>query len=302
MNKRVMLEASGSLVSAWMIKAVKENGDIAVASDICENCAGKYLADDFILVPSSCDCKMWDKMEKMLLQKQIDIVIPSLDETLVEWAEKQPYLEAQYGIKVMISPKETIEIFQDKYKTYQFFEQHRIPTPKVSLEFIYPVLKPRRGRGSKGVKINPPEGSFSMDGMISQELVHGDEYTIDCLFDHEGHPVYIVPRKRVLVKDGKAVNGVVVFHEEVTRLVKKIASAAKFCGPVNMQCFDTDNGVKFIEINPRIGGGMALGFAATENWIKLITDFILEGREITAKKPIKYGLRMFRYYEEIFVY
>ena len=68
-----------------------------------------------------------------------------------------------------------------------------------------------------------------------------------------------------------------------------------------MQCFIKDNGeISVIEINPRIAGGMALGFAATQNWIKLFVD-ILYDIPIKDLADVKYGLRMLRYYDEIFI-
>ena len=68
-----------------------------------------------------------------------------------------------------------------------------------------------------------------------------------------------------------------------------------------MQCFeDSEGGIKFTEINPRVAGGMALGFAASENWISLIMKNILEKESIETKK-IVFGLKMLRYYDELFV-
>ncbi len=284
----------------WLIKAVKENGDIPVASDITEESVGKFLADEFITVPPHNDPGLWGFLEEMLVAAEIDLVIPSLDETLGLWAEKKEYLAAKYGINVVISEKETIEIFLDKYRTYLFFVENQIPTPRVSLKQEYPLIKPRTGRGGRGVRIVENE-KISMEGLISQELLSGQEYTVDCLIDHKGRPVYIVPRKRLKVTAGKSVNGEVTRHEEIVALVEQICKAARFFGPVNIQCFATEKGIMFTEINPRIGGGMALSLAATENWITLIEKYLVPGREIKEKKEIKYGLRMYRYYEEVFV-
>jgi hypothetical protein len=49
--------------------------------------------------------------------------------------------------------------------------------------------------------------------------------------------------------------------------------------------------------------GMALGIAATENWISLIINNIVLGRPVNYEKinPVKYGLKMVRYYEECFI-
>jgi|SRR5690554_177971 len=300
MNKKILIEAAGSPVVNWLVKAIKDNGDIPVASDITGESAGKFLAGEFVKVPPHNDPDLWRFLEHILVAAKIDIVIPSLDETLPLWAAQKDYLACKYGIKVIISEKETIDIFLDKYQTYLFFTENQIPTPQVSLRQEYPLIKPRTGRGGKGVRVIEEE-KISMEGLISQEFLSGQEYTVDCLIDHKGRPVYIVPRKRLKVTEGKSVHGIVTRHEEIIDLVEQVCKAIRFFGPINIQCFATEKGIMFTEINPRIGGGMALGLAATENWITLIEKYLLPGKEIEEKKEIKYGLRMYRYYEEIFV-
>ena len=42
--------------------------------------------------------------------------------------------------------------------------------------------------------------------------------------------------------------------------------------------FYKNKSILFIEVNPRIGGGMALGFAATENWFDLWFNKIIKGK------------------------
>lgn len=141
-----------------------------------------------------------------------------------------------------------------------------------------------------------------MDGMISQELLTGQEYTVDVLCNKDSQPVYIVPRKRIGVKEGKSTGGVTVNHSEIIYWIKKICSQLAFEGPINIQCFDCNEaGIKFTEINPRIAGGMALGFAATENWIPLLVKHFVYGKEISNMKPIQYGMMMRRFYAEVFV-
>jgi carbamoyl-phosphate synthase large subunit len=139
-----------------------------------------------------------------------------------------------------------------------------------------------------------------MNGMISQEEIKGEEYTIDVFCDKDSYPVYIVPRKRLRIKDGKSTAGSVVENREIIRWVQKICEATHFLGPINIQCFVNSKNIKFTEINPRIAGGMALGFAATENWINLIVKHFIKNKPIHPK-PIQYGMRMLRYYAEIFV-
>lgn len=295
---RIMIEASGSLVSGYMIKAIQDAGHTAVASDIDAGNHGAVLADDFIEMPRVSDPHLWQKTEELLKSRNIDIVIPSLDETLEGWAERRDYFGTM-GIHVVLSNLETIAVFQDKWRTYEFFQRAGIPTPATSLTQDHWVVKPRFGRGGKGIYLG--EAPQDMTGMISQEFIKGTEYTCDCFFDRSGEPLYIVPRKRDLVVEGKSLKGITVRHQGIDALVRRIGTQIALRGPVNFQCIETsEKELFFIECNPRIAGGMALGFAASENWISLIVSNLVRGESL-CPKPVRYDLRMVRYYAECFI-
>ena len=302
MRKRILTEAAGSPVSTYMIKAIQESGHIAVASDISEECAAKVLADDFVIFPSKNDPYLWEKVEQCLVENKIDVVIPSFDEMLYGWAERKVKLEA-IGIQVLISPLETVQVFQDKWKTAKFFERNGLPCAKSSLEPIYPLVKPRFGRGSVGIFIEHNDrkrrSKFTEDD-ISQTVLLGEEYTVDCLFDADNEPVYILPRKRLGVINGKSTGGIVVQSSIIEREVTRLAKCIEFVGPINIQCFLDGEELYFVEVNPRIAGGMALGFAATTNWIPYFVD-ILQGSSIEVSDvSVKWGMKMFRTYQEFF--
>lgn len=295
---RIMIEASGSLVSGYLIKAIQEAGHTAVASDIDATNHGAVLADDFIKMPRVSATDLWQQTERLLKAHQVDMVIPSLDETLVGWAERREYFAA-LGVHVILSDEETIATFQDKWRTYEFFHRAGIPTPATSLTQDHWVVKPRLGRGGKGIYMG--NASQDMTDMISQEFIKGTEYTCDCFFDRNGEAVYIVPRRRDSVVDGKSLKGITVRHDRIDALIRRIGSQITLRGPVNFQCIETaENELFFIECNPRIAGGMALGFAASENWISLIVSNLVRGENV-APKPIRYDLRMVRYYAECFI-
>ena len=295
---RILTESSGSLTSGYIIKAIRSAGYVSICSDIDTVNVGRYLADEFVIMPKANDEKLWEKISEIVRNNRIDIVIPSFDETLFGWANRKEYF-AGLNVKVITSPQSTIETCIDKWKTFEFFESCGVPTPRTSLTQDYELIKPRFGRGGKGIlRASEP---VTMLGKISQEVINGTEFTVDIFCNSKGTPIYIVPRRRLRVVDGKATAGIVEESEVIASWVRKICSYLTFIGPINMQCFMLSNGeLKFLEINPRIGGGMALGFAATENWVNLIASNLVEGTEITPKKVINY-LRMERYYDEIFV-
>ena len=296
--KKVFIEASGSMVSAFMIEAIKSAGYKSVASDISEDTVGKYLADEFIQVPSVDDPSLWDKKIKLLKNNKIDVVFPSFDDTILGWASRADDLR-YHGIHVVVSSIETVDVFSDKWKTYCFFNDHGIPTPKTSLSQDFPLVKPLNGRGAIGVRLE--EKSVPMEGLVSQEVLNGIEYTVDVLCDFQSRPVYIVPRLRKGVIAGKSTKGKVQTHQKIETLVRQICEKVQFRGPINLQCFELDNGeIKFIEINPRVAGGMALSFAATDNWVEIVIEYFLENLSYQSK-PIQDGKCMYRYYKEVYV-
>jgi carbamoyl-phosphate synthase large subunit len=295
---KILTEASGSLASGYLFKAIHEAGCIAIASDIDPKCAGRFLADDFIQMPNVHEPCLWSIITSKIDKHGVNIVLPSLDETLVGWSLRKKEF-SRLGIEVIISEPGTLKLFQDKWLTYQIFKDIGVPTPVTSLDKIYPLVKPRQGRGAKGIKITDEQ--VDMKGMISQELLEGEEYTIDVFCDENSQPIYIIPRKRIAVKDGKSTAGVTLYNEDIIGWVRKICNEIPFIGPINVQCFVcTDGSIKFIEINPRIAGGMALGFAASENWMNLMVKHFVQ-KEVIVPKPVQYGLEMRRYYAEVFI-
>ena len=179
------------------------------------------------------------------------------------------------------------------------FSESWYSNPNTSLNQDFPLLKPVKGRGSVGIRIeNEP---VSMEGLISQELLKGTEYTVDVLCDSKEILHMLCQEFEKKVVDGKSSNGQIKMHSKIEHLVRKICDKIQFYGPINIQCFELDNGdIKFIEINPRIAGGMALSFAATQNWVEVVINHFVGGAPFFAK-PIQDGKCMYRYYKEVFV-
>lgn len=102
------------------------------------------------------------------------------------------------------------------------------------------------------------------------------------------------------MRDGKSTQGEVCNVKEINQAIQKIAKEIELIGAINFQAFLTKEGeLYFIEVNPRLGGGSALAFAASENWITLMIDSLIFKKEIQPK-PIRYGLKMARSYTEVF--
>lgn len=294
---RILMEAAGCMTAAYIIKKIKEAGHVCVATDCNPNCYGRYLADEFYAVPLASDMHYADYLYRLAVEKKVDMVLATLDDGLPAWSKIKDRLQSK-NIEVALQEQSVLDTCLDKWNTYQFFCSNGIPTPRTSLVQEYPLVKPRRGRGGEGVRIT--DSPIDMEQMVSQEVLYGEEYTVDVLCNRNHEPVYIVPRKRLVVREGKSTSSVTEKNETIEKLAGEICKAMPIVGAVNMQCFVTDGGkVYFTEINPRLGGGSILAMEATENWVDLLVRIFVEKKDVTAGN-IKYGLGMDRYYEEVF--
>lgn len=294
---RVLIEASGGLTSGYIIANLKSCDVTIIGSDINSDNHGSHLCDEFVEMPSAKTPNIRHFLEQCIKDNSIELVIPSLDETLFDWAK----IAEQTGqmCSISISPSTTIEVFQDKWNSFQFFKESGVKTPNTSLTLEYDFFKPRNGRGSTGIFQNN-ELSEMPDNYITQEFIEGVEYTIDCLFSRNGDLIYCVPRKRLKVVAGKSLSGVTVNNTEIIKQIAFMSRLIKFEGMINFQCIENGDGIFFLEVNPRLAGGMALGIAATENWFQLLISDLIQKKTIKSSVKPKYPLTMHRYYNEIF--
>lgn len=298
---KALVEGIGSMVFGPQLKFYRELDWELIGIDVISHSFGLYQVDNGYLIPKYSESNCWLEIEKILKNEEINLVMPTVNEGLLHWSMNKKKFKRKYNTNIIISDVDTIETCVDKWKTFEFFKMNNIPTPETSLKIEYELLKPRVGRGSTGLffKHQIDQDKFSMLDYISQEVVEGEEYTIDVLCDFDSNPVYIIPRKRIETESGVSVKGVTVFDEEIINYTKTIVERLKPIGIINIQCFKNEKGVKFIEINPRLAGGSSLSFASSDNWFKAIECFY--NNDDYEKKDIIYGNYMFRYFNDLII-
>lgn len=296
----ILVEGIGSPVFGPQLKYYKDLKWNIVGIDITNMSFGLYKDIKPYIVPKYSQANCFEFIEEIIEEEQIDIAFPTVNEGLLMWSKLKHRFQTEYNTFVMISDETVIDICTDKWKTYLFFKDNHIPTPKTSLKLEYDLLKPRVGRGSAGImeKVDVDE-NFTMEGYISQEIARGQEYTIDVLCDLNSNPIYIIPRKRIQVESGVSIQGMTVYDKDLIDYAYKIVELLKPIGIINIQCFKSDSDIRFIEINPRIGGGASLSFASSDNWFRAVECFV-HGREYIPKS-ICYNNYMMRYYSDLIV-
>ena len=259
---------------------------------------------------------------------KVKLLVPTVDLDLKLLAQNKSKFAAM-GCRVLVSDPEVIDICQDKRKTYKFLLKNNFDTPatisirtarksltksKSSIgnrksEIGFPLfLKPWDGYAGRGNAIvnNRKELLFyskRIPNAICQELVKGTEYTCDVYVDFGMKVRCVVPRKRIEVRAGEVSKGQVaknahIMSEAVT-LVEKLEAGP---GVITLQLFLTGDGkIKYIEINPRFGGGAPLSIKAGADFPRWILQELTGGKPNIRPDGFKDNLVMLRYDSEVWL-
>ncbi|MBU2562626.1 MAG: ATP-grasp domain-containing protein [Nanoarchaeota archaeon] len=314
MKTNILILSAGRRVA--LIKAFKNalkklgDGGNIISADISMLAPSFYVSDKYYVIPKLDSIEFIPSLIEIIKKEEIKAVIPTIDLDLPVLAKNKERIEKETGTKVIISNEKAIEICSDKKKTHDFFIENNIPCPKLfqKSDFIsYPLLiKPAKGFAAVGIsKVNNKEElsilSEKIENPLLQEFVKGKEHTIDLFSDFEGNVISIVPRKRLEIRGGEVVKGVTVYNKEIIELSKNIAEKLNFIGPITLQCFLNEDGLKFFEINPRFGGGAPLSIKSGANSPEWIIK-LLRGEKLEIKiGQFERNLFMLRYDDAIFI-
>jgi len=247
---------------------------------------------------------------------KVKLLVPTVDLDLKVLARNKPKF-AEMGCCVLVSTPDIVDICQDKRKTYRFLRKNGFDTPvtmsiRTALskkKLNWPCfLKPWDGYASRGNAVvkNRKELLFfakRIPNAICQEFIKGTEHTCDVYVDFNMKVRCVVPRKRIEVRAGEVSKGQIVKHpqimSEAARLVETLGAGP---GVITLQLFLTaDDKVKFIEINPRFGGGIPLSIKAGANFPKWILQELLASKVNIRFDGFKDNLIMLRYDGEVWL-
>jgi carbamoyl-phosphate synthase large subunit len=278
-----------------------------VASDSSPISAGFFMSDESEIIPEADDSLFLDRLMKIILKHNISVLMPSSGYDIYPYSMVKDKL-LKMGVVAVVSDSKTLQICRDKLTTYKVLSsKFDLPFTTIDQNRIheFPVIaKPRYGKGSRDIlKISDDKELRYVlsryDDLVFQEYLPGTEYTIDVLSDLKQEPLVAVPRIRLQTKAGISTKGRIVRDQRIENVCKTIAEYLKVSGPCCIQMKESKEGVlKFVEINPRLGGGTIFSTLAGVNLPSLIMD-IVEGKEIDI--PQFSEVTIIRYYEEIVI-
>ena len=277
---------------AYMVKYFKqtlgEDGEVHVCNSDDKTVAFHY-ADKSVISPLIYDDGYIPFLLNYCRENRIDILISLFDiDLLVLSKNKEKF--AEIGTRVIVSDPETIEICNDKWKTYNFLKNNGFNVPKTYLkledtilaldrgEIKYPVIvKPRFGCGSIAMSIAEDEmallyyfrrntrtinksylkyeSASEDEKIIYQEFLPGQEYGADLINDLNGNYKNVIVKKKIAMRAGETDISETVDEPVIKRELERLSSLTRHIANMDCDVFLVDGKPYILEMNARFGGG-----------------------------------------------
>ena len=229
-----------------------------IGTDIASFTPGNHLCDATYKVPYSYDESYIPTLQNIIDKEKVDLVLPSTDYEVYYLSQNAEKLNAI----VVASDAKTAKTYLDKYESYVYLSQNNIPFAKSWLTGDYDfsekeiIAKPREGRGSRGILLNPENPNQLPNGYMIQPLAKGIEITTAVYVNKQGklHGLFTMERS---LTNGTTTESKVVFQydNEITIIAEKMIALGGLVGSFNIQSIVTTKGeIVPFEINCRISG------------------------------------------------
>lgn len=229
-----------------------------VGIDVAHFTPGNHLCDATYVVPYSYEASYIATLQTIINKENVDLVIPSTDYEVYYLSENKEKLNAV----ILASEAKTAKTYLDKYETYLYLFQNNIPFAKSWIPSDYDfseneiIAKPREGRGSRGILLNPEDPSLLSEDYMIQPLYKGLEITTAIYVNREGKLHGLFTMERTL-SNGTTIESKVVFqHDDAMKeIAQKMIALGGLVGSFNIQSIVTnENEIVPFEINCRISG------------------------------------------------
>tara|TARA_R110002012_G_scaffold49960_2_gene129432 strand:+ start:3897 stop:4775 length:879 start_codon:yes stop_codon:yes gene_type:complete len=287
----ILITSAGSPAAVGLIKSInlvqeKTHKNYNITAIDCDPlAAGLFLANNYHVVPPIKDISNpWEFLKNIILKHKINFILPNSESELILFSKNKKNLE-KMGVKIWISPLNTINLCNNKFKFWE----------KLHKDFNMPFYisskifsKPDQGAGSRGCKlIETPKNTHLW------EYLPGNEYTVDVFCDGNSNSLGTIVRKREGIKAGISVKGSIIRNKYLEEESEKLCKTLNIVGPCNIQWKENESQQpKLIECNPRLGGGTYFSTLAGVNPAEIYLQNI-------KTKQYPKEIKVTRYFEEI---
>ena len=308
----VLVTGAGGPAGIAVIRRLVALGHRVVAADSDPAAAGGALAAVAVTVPRATHPRFVDAVLGVCAAYGVTALVSTVAEELTTLGHEAGRL-TDAGVATWLPEPAAVDLCCDKTAFAACLRGAGVPHPATAssarqvADVPGPwIVKPRAGRGSRGVRALDDEAqvvrALAKDPeLIAQTRLDGAEFTADALVGRDGEILTIVPRWREETKAGISVKGSTFASEAVTDVVADALAAVGLTGPANVQGFVAPDGpVGIVEINPRFSGGLPLTLAAGAD---VVGAYLAGVRDPGARLPrlwFRPGVRMSRYFAETY--
>lgn len=310
---KILITGAGGAAAVSVWKSLAKHYEVYMA-DIDPCAAGLYLvpASRRFIIPSGKSPDFFKELLKICVDNAINVLIPTVDVELLEVARQNEQF-VSHGIRVPLSSLHALELCRDKYKLLTFCQDTGLcpsfsllneQTPINSLH--YPCFaKPCLGSGANGAMVIHEPKALDLlpkdNSYLVQDLLPGDEYSVDVYVHSEGTPVAAVPRLRMKIDSGIAVAARTVINSDLSQKALTIIQKVGIRFVANIQFkADAQGDYKLLEINPRFPGTLPLTAAAGIDIPQLLMNDLMGKPFPAALMPFK-EIMVVRYWTEQFI-
>lgn len=316
----VLVSGASGVVGYGALRALRAHpaGLRLIGTTIYAESVAPAFSDLFLRAPRTDAPEYLDWLLEAIHVHQIDLLIPGIEADLYRWTEHAGEIRATGAVPVLNNP-DLVQLCKDKWLFYQALESAKlacaIPSSldadfdRLERQFGLPLLlKPRRGFASRGIVRVADRQQFERYAdqigpvLMAQPLVGRDEaeFTTSAFCDGQGGLTALMTLRRRLATDGYTEKAEVVSSEPFLASTQQLCALLKPLGPTNFQYRLCDEGVRLLEINPRLSSSTSIRTAFGYNECAMAVDFHLHGR--LPKQPKIRGGKAVRYTEDCIFY
>jgi carbamoyl-phosphate synthase large subunit len=308
----VLVTGAGGPAGVAVVRRLVALGYPVVAADADPVAAGGRLATAGVVVPRADHPRFADALLGVVAGYGVGALVGTVAEELPALTAMAPRLAAA-GVATWLPDVAAVDLCCDKAAFARRMSARGVAHPATAghagdLPGVPGpwVVKPRSGRGSRGVRLldtaRAVADAMSADpGLIAQTRLDGREFTADALVDRGGRLLTVVPRWRDETKAGISVKGTTFDSEAVTDVAADALEAVGLTGPANVQGFVADDGTAtVVEINPRFSGGLPLTLAAGADLVAAYLAGVLVPAAVLPPLWFTPGVQMSRYFAETY--